>query len=551
MGGALVWNLFSLKQRQAACNPSKNQNLWLLSKTDFLTLISIAPMATAMDTKKGPLSVHSDDNISAAEGQVDIPDAAYRRMPESLRNLSEDELNTLNKKIVRKVDFLVLPTIGILYILNYVDRQNLAAAKLQGIMEDLNMTTQQFATAVSILFVGYLPFQIPSNLIITKISRPGMYICVAVVIWGCISAATAAVKTYGQLLAVRAILGVAEAVFFPGAIYYLSAWYTKKELGKRIAGLYIAQQVGNAFGGLFAAAILQLDGAHNIAGWEWLFIIEGSATVGIGVVCACIMPEFPHNSRILSQIERDLAVWRIESEAGAAEGTENESVLRGFTKALSDPKLLLLIFANMLSQTQGSIANYFPTLVASLNFNNTVSLLLTAPPYILAGAVYYVLMYYSDRKNTVYPIIQLCVAIAIVMYIIPMATLNVGARYFSMVILPFASVGPQLLLYKTINLHLARPVSKRAAASALVNAIGGTSNIWASYLYYEPPHFYAAFGTLMASAVLLAVTMTVYRWLVLRENKRLDSGDPEEIAKVVRGGVTEEMVQLNWRYEMY
>ncbi|KAE8368078.1 major facilitator superfamily domain-containing protein [Aspergillus caelatus] len=504
-----------------------------------------------MDTKKRPLSVKSDDNISAAEGQIDVPDAAYRRMPESLRNLSEDELNTLNKKIVRKVDFLVLPTIGILYILNYVDRQNLAAAKLQGIMEDLNMTTQQFATAVSILFVGYLPFQIPSNLIMTRISRPGMYICVAVVIWGCISAATAAVKTYGQLLAVRAILGVAEAVFFPGAIYYLSAWYTKKELGKRIAGLYIAQQVGNAFGGLFAAAILQLDGAHNIAGWEWLFIIEGSATVGIGAICALIMPEFPHNSRILSQIERDLAVWRIESEAGAAEGTENESVLRGFRKALSDPKLLLLIFANMLSQTQGSIANYFPTLVASLNFNNTVSLLLTAPPYILAGAVYYVLMYYSDRKNTVYPIIQLCVAIAIVMYIIPMATLNVGARYFSMVILPFASVGPQLLLYKTINLHLARPVSKRAAASALVNAIGGTSNIWASYLYYEPPHFYAAFGTLMASAVLLAVTMTVYRWLVLRENKRLDSGDPEEIAKVVRGGVTEEMVQLNWRYEMY
>ncbi|KNG83190.1 putative pantothenate transporter [Aspergillus nomiae NRRL 13137] len=495
--------------------------------------------------------MHSDDNISAAEGQLDVPDAAYSRMPESLRNLSRDEINTLNKKIVRKVDLFVLPTIGILYILNYIDRQNLAAAKLQGIMEDLNMTTQQFATAVSILFVGYLPFQIPSNLIITKISRPGMYICVAVVIWGCISAATAAVKTYGQLLAVRAVLGVAEAVFFPGAIYYLSAWYTKKELGKRIAGLYIAQQVGNAFGGLFAAAILQLDGTHNIAGWEWLFIIEGSATVGMGVICSCIMPEFPHNSRILSQIERDLAVWRIESEAGAAEGTENESVLRGFAKALSDPKLLLLIFANMLSQTQGSIANYFPTLVGSLNFNNTITLLLTAPPYILAGAVYYVLMYYSDRNNTVYPIIQLCVAIAIVMYIIPMATLNVGARYFSMVILPFASVGPQLLLYKTINLHLARPVSKRAAASALVNAIGGTSNIWASYLYYAPPHFYAAFGTLMASAVLLAVTMTVYRWLVLRENKRLDSGDPEEIAKVVRGGVTEEMVQLNWRYEMY
>jgi MFS family permease len=86
------------------------------------------------------------------------------------------------------------------------------STQLQGIMEDLNMTTQQFATAISILFVGYLPFQIPSNLIIAKISRPGLYICAAVVIWGTISAATAAVKTYGQLLAVRAILGAAEAV---------------------------------------------------------------------------------------------------------------------------------------------------------------------------------------------------------------------------------------------------------------------------------------------------------------------------------------------------
>ncbi|KAJ4301348.1 hypothetical protein N0V90_003440 [Kalmusia sp. IMI 367209] len=473
------------------------------------------------------------------------------RMPNSLRALSQDEVAALNKKLVRKIDFVILPIIGILYILNYIDRQNLAAAKLQGIMEDLNMTTQQFATAVSILFVGYLPFQIPSNLLITKFPRPGMYICAAVVIWGSISAATAAVHSYGQLLAVRAILGIAEAVFFPGAIYYLSAWYTKTELGKRIAALYIAQQFGNAFGGLLAAAILQLDGTHGIRGWKWLFIIEGSATIGIGAICAFFMPEFPHNSRILSQEERDLAVWRIESESGAAEGSEKESVLKSFAKALSDPKLILLILCNMLSQAQGSIANFFPTLVASLNFNHTISLLLTAPPYILAGIVYYWLMWWSDRRNTAYPIIVACISIACAMYIIPMATQNVGARYFAMMVLPFASVGPQLVLYKTINLHLARPVAKRAAASALVNAIGGTSNIWASYLYYAPPQFYAAFGTLMGCAFLFAITITVYRWLVLRENRRLDSGEPEEIAKVVKGGVTEEMVALNWRYEMY
>lgn len=310
-------------------------------------------------------------------------------------------------------------------------------------------------------------------------------------------------------------------------------------------------KVGNAFGGLFAAAILQLKGRYGIAGWQWLFIIEGSATVGIGAICACIMPEFPHNSRFLTQLERDLAVWRVESEAGAAEGKEDESTMRGFLQALTDPKLLLLIACNFFSQAQGSIANYFPTLIDALGFSSTISLLLTAPPYILAAFIYWGIMFYSDRKNTVYPIIITCISIATIVYIIPMSTDNVGARYFAMMMLPFSSVGPQILMYKTMNLHLARPVAKRAAASALVNAIGGTSNIGASYLYYQAPRFYAAFGTLMGCALLFAATITVYRWLVLRDNKRLDSEDPVQVAKAMKGGVTEEMVSLGWRYEMY
>lgn len=114
------------------------------------------------------------DAKSAASLRLENADAATNRMPESLRNMEEEEIARMNKKLVRKMDLIILPIIGILYILNYIDRQNLAAAKLQGIMDDLNMTTQEFATAISILFVGYLPFQIPSNMIITKISRPGM-----------------------------------------------------------------------------------------------------------------------------------------------------------------------------------------------------------------------------------------------------------------------------------------------------------------------------------------------------------------------------------------
>lgn len=154
-----------------------------------------------------------------------------------------------------------------------IDRQNVSAAKVQGIMEDLSLRADQFSTVISILYVGYIPFQVPSNMIMTSITRPGLYICVAVTVWGTISACTAAVQSYAALLAVCVILGAVEAVFFPGVIYFLSAWYTKEELGKRLAVLYIGQQLGSAFGGLSAAGVLHLDGIHGIAGWRYLFIV--------------------------------------------------------------------------------------------------------------------------------------------------------------------------------------------------------------------------------------------------------------------------------------
>lgn len=155
-----------------------------------------------MEVKKDPSYSVDDDNISSAEGQLDVASAAYRRIPKFLRGLGEDEIAQLNKKLVRKIYLFVLSTIGILYILNYIDRQNLASAKLRRIADDLNMTTEQFSTAINILFVGYLPFQIPSNLLITKISRPGMYICAAVAIW---------VVSLLQLLVSRATVNLSQS----------------------------------------------------------------------------------------------------------------------------------------------------------------------------------------------------------------------------------------------------------------------------------------------------------------------------------------------------
>ncbi|RAO68855.1 uncharacterized protein BHQ10_004867 [Talaromyces amestolkiae] len=467
--------------------------------------------------------------------------------PESIRDMSPEELQRLETRMVRKVDMVIMPIMGVLYLLNYVDRSALASAKVYGIMTDLNMTTNDFASAISILFAGYIPFQIPSNLLMSKISRPGFYICAAATVWGVVSGCTGAVQSYHGLLAVRVLLGATEAVFFPGVIYLMSAWYTKKELGKRLGALFIFQSIGSAFGGFIAAACLTLDGRYGIAGWRWLFIVEGATTVGCGLVSAMFMPEYPHKARLLKPIERDYAVWRLEMEAGAGEANDEITVWKGFKMAFSDPKIWALVWCMGMSQAMGSTGNFFPTLVQTLGYNKNITLLLTAPPYVVAAIASWGAAYISDHMNIILPIFLVSLGLAVLAYVICLATLTLGARYFAMMLMPSVIACPQAMLFKTLNIHMARPYPKRAAGVAMINAIGGISNVWASYLYYDGPHYYAAFACTIGCAVSFLVTLVVYTWHVRRLN-RLLGGTPEEQRRAMKHGVTQQQIDLGWRF---
>lgn len=112
--------------------------------------------------------------------------------------------------------------------------------------------------------------QVPSNIIVRKVKYPGIYICAAMAVWGMISACMAAVQSYTGLVLARFFIGFIEAVFFPGALYYMSLFYSRKQYAFRVAVLYSGSQLGNAFGGLFAIGILKLDGKHGLQGWRWV-----------------------------------------------------------------------------------------------------------------------------------------------------------------------------------------------------------------------------------------------------------------------------------------
>jgi MFS family permease len=164
------------------------------------------------------------------------------------------------------------------------DRNAIALARLDDLEKDLGLSSTQYQTCVSILFVGYLLGQIPSNMFLNR-TRPSRYMGVCMMLWAVVSALTALSKDFKGLLLTRFFLGVTEAPYYPGAVYLLSMFYTRKEVATRIAILYTGNILATAFAGLIAAGIFHgLGDVAGISGWRWLFILQGIVTFVIAVV---------------------------------------------------------------------------------------------------------------------------------------------------------------------------------------------------------------------------------------------------------------------------
>lgn len=307
-------------------------------------------MADDAKNPSGTTAPHSSSLSSSSSRQTIsplVPRQNHKTSPVSLSHLHPDERLHLEALLVRKIDLRLLPMVILMYILNYLDRNNIAAARLVGLESDLSLTGTQYLTALSILFVGYILMQIPSNLFLNKVGKPAIFLPGVMVVWGIISGATAGVKSYGELVAVRFILGFVEAAYFPGCLFFLSSWYTRKELGFRTAIMFSGSLLSGAFSGLISAGITHgLDGARGMRAWRWLFIIEGAITVVVALGAFWVLPNFPTTTGWLTEKERELAVWRLEEDVGVEDfgvGEGQERFWWGFKLAFADPKTFILV----------------------------------------------------------------------------------------------------------------------------------------------------------------------------------------------------------------
>ncbi|KAJ5020572.1 glycoside hydrolase superfamily [Bipolaris maydis] len=431
--------------------------------------------------------------------------------------------------LVRKIDWRLMPTLMVMYFLNYVDRNAIAQARLNNLEEDLGMTGVQFNTCVSILFVGYVLMQVPSNMLITRI-KPGIYMSSWMFVWAIVSACTALVQNFGGMVACRFFLGITEAPFYPGATYMLSIFYTRREVATRIALLYCAQILATGLSGLIAAGVFQMDGLRGIAGWRWLFIIEGAVTAFVAIFGFFMLPNTPLTTRWLSPRERELAHARMERDR-IGDSTDDVSMMDGLKQACRDPRTWLFCLMQNFHLSACSFNSFFPTVVKTLGFSTTITLVLTCPPFLFAGAAGIATGWSSGRMHERTWHITCGLLVAVVGFVIAASTLNTAGRYIACFIFPVGAYSVNSVIIGWASSTLSQTKEKKAVVLAMTNVGGQIGYIYGAYLWPETdkPRYGIGFGASAGFALLSILCAWIIRAMLIKENKRLRQSTNERI----------------------
>ncbi|KAJ5357594.1 hypothetical protein N7541_004752 [Penicillium brevicompactum] len=465
----------------------------------------------------------NDGNHMKYEDQDQIP-----QIDKGEGDIIDENYAVNERSLVRKLDMTLMPMVFILYLLNYLDRNNIAQAKLDTIEEDLGLEGNEYNIAISILSIGYVLMQVPSNMLLTRV-RPSIYIPLWVCIWSCLSAATAAVQNFAGLTAIRFFLGICEAPFFPGVFYLLSCWYTKKELALRYAVLYSGLVLATAFSGLLAAGIFAgLENKRGLAGWRWLFIIEGLVSLVFGLLAFFLLPGFVESETgstkwLFTKYERHVAVERMRRDAISVED-DNHSLLRGLKASVIDPKVWLFALMLCANQTAYGFNYFYPSIVEGFDLGTrTITLVCTAPPYIVGAIVAYLIAWSSDRVGERGWHIALPIIVATVGFIISVSVLSIPARYCASFLYISGVFGANATLYGWAASSVSSTPEKKACATAIINVIGQFGSIWSPYFFNsnDAPRYTTAMLLLMAFCVLEALLCFAMKFLLRKENKKI------------------------------
>ncbi len=299
--------------------------------------------------------------------------------------------------VLRKIAWRLIPFLCLLYIFNILDRANVGFARLT-MQSDLHLEDWAFDLGYGIFYFGYLVFEVPANLLLRRVGAR-RWIARIMVTWGLVSMATLAVTEMWDFYAVRILLGVAEAGFFPGIILYLTYWFPARERARVLALFMTAIAFAGVVSNPLSGAVMQyLDGVGGLKGWQWVFLIEGLPSVLLGFVVLFTLPDGPAQARWLTEGER---LWLVE-RLGQEERYREQRHGSGLLRALLDGRVWLLICIYFTVAVGANAAgSYFPTLIDQrfAGQSKLVVGLLAALPHLCAILGMTLLAARSDRTG--------------------------------------------------------------------------------------------------------------------------------------------------------
>ncbi|KAF9567126.1 MFS general substrate transporter [Agrocybe pediades] len=439
------------------------------------------------------------------------------------------------RALVRKIDRRILPITCLLYLFASLDRSNLGNARLQGLPGDVlggDKTGVLFDWLTSGFYFSYVLCQIPATLL-SKLCPPRAYVALAAIGWGLTSTLMASGFNFASLMTARIFLGIFEAGFGPVITIYLSFFYTRQELGLRLALWFGFATVAGAFGGLIAFGVQHIHA--SVANWRLLFIIEGVPTIILGVVTYFVLPNRPESTTYFTERERQIAIERMNRDQT---GDVGAVVRKAHIKsALLDWRVYTagaIYFG--LNTALASIGAFLPTIITTFGFTNALAQLLTVPPYVVAAIVMISFSYTSDRiqsRGILQTVSSLIGAIGyLILLVVPT---NNHARYFATFCITSGTYTTIGLIIAWFNHNLGSE-TKRATGIPMFMAIGQCGSILGAHLFpkTEGPRYFKGYGAatgllFLATACSLILSIS-YRW----ENARRDRlyGKPKEGVKV-------------------
>lgn len=408
-------------------------------------------------------------------------------------------------RIFRKCAFRLMPFMMALYLVNYIDRVNVGFAALT-MNAALGFTPSIFGYGAGAFFISYALFQMPANAILTRIGAR-RWIFAIVLAWGAISASNALVRDPWSFYALRFLLGLAEAGFFPGMIFYLVLWFPAEYRARLIALFMSAAPLSFIVGGPLSSLILQMDGIFGLAGWQWLFVLEGIPACLLALLVPFLLPDHPKTAPWLTEEEKTQIVRRLAKDKGADDAP--------FWQVLKNPVVLVLGLANF-----GYAAGHYgaqlwlPQIVQAIGFSTLATGFVTAIPFALAMAAMIYWGKASDVKNERYGHAAFAMGLAAVGFIVASAS---GADTLVLLGLTLALIGIQAGFGPFYSLPATLLKGPQAAAGvAFVQTIGLTGGFVGSALIGVIKENTGGYALGMAVLALILFTSAGVVWTVGR-----------------------------------